>query len=787
MKRPIKEEKPGSGFEMDIFLMKLLKNYPWFIVCAIVFLAGGFLYLRYATPLYQVSAFVEIKPPVDGITMLGGSPFSSSSNSANRNVTDLTGEIFKLQSSLMLEEAIDSLKLNIEITESGKIKEVVRDRSDAPFDIAVNRKAFSRNSEIYKLQLESNSFIFQNDKTKFIGRYTVPFVVEGDTITISRKDIFSSSKNKDWQIRFLGRQETIAKYAGRLTVSLVAKGGSNMLQLLVKDEISSRAKQIVTLIIDAYDKSNFEFRNMAIRSEIEFLDKRLDSVNAELQIKENYIKNFKKQNRIVDVPSSASLALTNLSAVQTKKTENEYKQRLLVLIEDDLARTGSSRAERINVPGLQDADLVTLVAKYNDLVFQKNDVLEKGTAMDLRLPTLNTQLFEIKNNIQNRIRAIREELMTSNGFLDSQAGSFTDRFVSLPEKEKDYTEVNRLLNVKQTLYVFLLQKKEDKHIELASTNIQQTRVVDWKMSSIQDPKPIMVYGIALAAAMLLPTVWMLVFFMMDKKIASSKQVYDATLLPIAGEIGYVEKLKTELAIKANDVSPVAEQIRTLRTNISYLNGGEPRQVLLVTSGVSGEGKSFISLNLATALALGKKKVVLVEFDLRNPSLCDEVQVEYTQGVCDFLEGESSIEEIIQPVKYFESLFFVNSGSFLPADPGEIIHSKKMNLLFDYLRRNFDFVVLDTPPIEAVSDALILSKWADAFFFVVRHKYSLRSSLARVNQLHADKKVTNAALIINGIMPGDGFNNVHGYGYGYEGKLTKRKMADLVKINKPVVS
>jgi tyrosine-protein kinase Etk/Wzc len=271
-------------------------------------------------------------------------------------------------------------------------------------------------------------------------------------------------------------------------------------------------------------------------------------------------------------------------------------------------------------------------------------------------------------------------------------------------------------------------------------------------------------------------------FLLNKRIETPAEIYKATTLPIAGEIAYVGKMNEEMVMKADNVSPVAEQFRTLRTNISYLSQGTPNKVLLITSGISGEGKSFISLNLANTLAITNKKTVLIEFDLRNPSLAVHIGANSTTGMANYLAGETELSAIIQPVQQSENLFFISSGTPLPANPGEIILSNRMQLLFDYLRQHFDFIVMDTPPIEAVSDALSLGKWADSSFFVIRHKFSLRSSLVRMNRLYEDQKLPRPALIINGIKPGEGFNNVHGYGYGYGDMDKMKKKKNKVRSN-----
>jgi capsular exopolysaccharide synthesis family protein len=270
--------------------------------------------------------------------------------------------------------------------------------------------------------------------------------------------------------------------------------------------------------------------------------------------------------------------------------------------------------------------------------------------------------------------------------------------------------------------------------------------------------------------------------MLNNKIETREDIQTVTSLPIAGEI-ILDNSKADLVIAEETVSPIAEQFRTLRTNISYMGYGPDQKVLMVTSSMSGEGKSFVSLNLASSLAISNKKVALLEFDLRNPSLSERLGFKKSVGLTNFLRGELHLDEILQPVHESDNLVFLSAGTPLPLNPGEIILNSRMKLLFEYLKAHFDYIVMDTPPVEAVSDALSLGKQADLTFFVLRHKYSVRPSLKLINQLHQDQKLPHISLIINGIKPGYGFQHVYGYGYeyGHMGKMKKKKKSSDSKL------
>jgi capsular exopolysaccharide synthesis family protein len=347
----------------------------------------------------------------------------------------------------------------------------------------------------------------------------------------------------------------------------------------------------------------------------------------------------------------------------------------------------------------------------------------------------------------------------------------------MPAKEKQLIELNRVLEIKQSLYTFLLQKREDKNIQLASSEIAESRIIDNGLdTNMRIPDPKIVYAIALGLGLFLPALVILVRVILNNKVETRKDVESNTNLVIAGEIANVRKKSSEVVITANATTPEAEQFRTLRTNISYLVQGLSQKTLMITSGKSAEGKSFISLNLANSIAISGKKVALLEFDMRNPGLSKKMGLGETVGLSNYLLEEADVQDIIQPTAA-ENLFFLSSGAPIPLNAGELILNNRMPALFKYLKQHFDVVVVDTPPVGPVSDALNLSKWADYTFFVIRHKYTFRSSLQLVNKLNAEQKLPRLALVINGIQNNQDFNygNDYGYGYGYQAERKKKRL------------
>lgn len=757
-------------FETGLFLLKLRKNWFWILASVLLFFLGAYCYLRYSTPVYQAIAFLQIRSNESDNT-LGATPFTPATR-IDRNIPDLNGEIFKLQSSELIGKLVDSLKLDLRLTEQTRVNQAPVSLEELPFHISVKKDPHIIKRDEYRLTVDAAGFMLQSGNKTVRGGYGSPVIIATDTFFIQSSTAGAPPK-KTYLLQMLSRQQAIRECQAKLVVAPMAKGGLGMLQVAFSDPLPQRARRMAEVLIHEYDYVNFLFKNKALQSEMSFLDKRLEAVDKELESQENYVKNFKVSNKINDVSSSASQLLVNLSGIDSRKSDNEYKESLLRLVEVNLEN--GKTEERINVSGLQDADLLGLVAKYNDLVFQKKDILSQGTTRDLRLEPVNARLAETRQHIVRRVAAIRQELQANNRFLQSQEHSTESKFVVLPEKEKNYIQVNQLLNIKQTLLIFLLQRKEDKNMEFASAAMAGSRIVDWRTSRLQAQGPYTIYGAALAIGLIIPVTILLVRFLLNKKIETSADVYAATSLPVTGEIIFV-KSPGMPAVWTDNYSPLAEQFRTLRTNVAYLNKSGNKKIFLVTSTVSGEGKSFISLNLARALAMVNKKVVLLEFDLRNPCLSELLGFREKPGVAELLAGNASAELVVAPLADYANLHFIAAGNDTEGNASEMLMSDQLPKLFEYLRRNFDYVIIDSPPIEAVSDALNLGEYCDATLFVVRHKYTLRSSVNRLNQLAEQQKLPSPSIVINGIRPREGFNEALGYGYGYryQGKMGRKK-------------
>jgi tyrosine-protein kinase Etk/Wzc len=775
---PTEERQIGSAFDIKRFVAKIISNYYWFILTIAIFGTSAYLYLRYTQPLYEVSTFILVKGPNDamnstlgGSTFTGGAQMPSSGNMLNQ---DPSNEIFKLQSEVLLGEVVDSLQLDLSAVKFGRVRSKAEDIENLPFNINITKSSPESDLSIHKLFLTETAYSLQSEKKNIKGYYGQPLIVGGDTLVITLKSYAPQDFNIIYGLSVNKRSSAISQLSSRITVQPAAKAGPGMLQILVRDELPRRAKKIIDVLINKYDRANLEFKNQSLKKEIDFLSERVATVGNELLHQENMIRDFKVSNKVTDVSSSAAQLLSNLTNLDAKKTDNESKRQMVDLVESNI-RNSSGQEQVISITGtLGDAVLGTWIGKYNDKVLEKNRILDRGTTLDPRLGSINKELQDYRTNIMNSLANLKREIQANNDFIAAQERNTTSRFQTMPEKEKDYVQVNRLLTLKQSQYMFLLQKKEDKSIQLVSSQIGESRIIDSRTNNdILYPKRWMVYAIALGLALFLPAFIILLQMLLNKKIETRKDIENATSLPIAGEIELEPRTAKEIIVSTGYQTDIAEQFRSLRTNLIYLKQETAGKVFMVTSAIPGEGKSFVSINLANIMASTGKKVILVELDLRKPTLAKALGLNSRPGMTDFLITTDMLpHDVIQTNREYENLSFVTCGP-IPPNPGELILTKRLQTFFEYLRSNYDIIVIDTPPVGIVSDAIIIANYVDLTLFILRHRYSYRSSVQLLNELSENKKLQHVSIVINSIRRNKGFQKEIQGSYHYYLKDDKK--------------
>jgi tyrosine-protein kinase Etk/Wzc len=751
----IESNNPHGDHVMGQIWSKYSPYWPLFLFFLIMGGIAARFYLKYQTPVYESTATILIKDEKKGED---DSRIIESLNLLSTKKI-IENEIEVLKSKGLMMQVVKMLRLYAPISEKGKVKEISAYAS-CPVSIEVSNPdslvetkdpiLFTYDSAARKVTIQNKQYSLSQWVTTPYG--TLKFVPQNGT---SKGPFYFSLINP---------KALAFSLVSSLDVSAPNKLAS-VINITLRDEIPKRAEDILNELITVYDNAALSEKNKLADNTLNFLDERLGIVSHDLDSIEQKLKQYKSSTGTVDIGSQGTLFLQNVSANDQKLGEVNNQLNTLDIVENYVKSKDISGSIPSTV-GTSDPTLPQLLNKLYEDQLQYEKL--KRTMGDNNPAVLNqkAEIERIKPGILQNIQSQRENLQSSKNNLNATNNRYSSYLESIPQKERDIVEITREHNIKSSNYNFLLQKQEETKLSLLSS-ISPSSIIDKAQTSLApvSPKPKLIYAAALLLAFVLALGLVTINEMFKRTILYRKEIESYTSIPVVGEIIY-EKSKDPLVIGNGKRTFIAEQFRNLRTTLPYIGLNGERKKLQVTSTVSGEGKSFIVANLGIGLALAGKKVVVLEFDLSDPTLCDKLNVtEIDKGLTDYLTGDTKPEEIVKPTTVHENLFVVAAG-WLPENPSELIMSEKVPKLFDYLSGIFDYIIIDTAPVGLLSDAYVLSNYCDATLYVVRHKHTRKVSIQRLDANNKINALKNMAIVFNGIKSRGFGGNGYGYGYGY---------------------
>ena len=519
-----------------------------------------------------------------------------------------------------------------------------------------------------------------------------------------------------------------------------------------------------------YNRNANNDKNEIARKTAVFIKGRIDIISGELGITEDKLATFKQSAGLTDLATNAQLTLTGNSEYEKKRVENGTQLNLIDYLSNYISDAGNTNTVLpVNV-GLADESLSGLIGRYNELILERNRLLRTSSEKNPALVTLDGNIQSMLANIRTTMNSVRKGLLITKQDLEREAGKYTDRISNAPIQERRLISISRQQEIKASLYLMLLQKQEENSIALAAT-ADNARIIDRAMANDipASPKRSMIWLVALIIGIAIPVSIIYLINLLSFRIKGHDEVEKLTKLPIISDVPMAEDCKT-LAVEENNNNIMAEVFRGLRTNLLFSLNGDNRKVIMVTSTVSGEGKTFIASNLAMSFALLGKKVVLVGLDIRKPGLNKVFSLPHKiGGITSYLSNpqETDLMSLLLPSGVSPNLKIL-AGGIVPPNPTELLSREALPAAIDILRRNFDYVILDTAPVGMVTDTLMVAGAADASIYVCRMDYSHKSNFELLNNLTAANKLTNVSVVINGI---DMKKRKYGYYYGY-GKYGK---------------
>ncbi|MER2998974.1 GumC family protein [Pontibacter populi] len=754
-------EKPESN-DFKALLSKCLSKWYLFVLGLILCFGLAYFYIMYATPKYRIGSTILLKSDEkgNGISSNVSDYIDLDIISAGKNIDD---EIEVLKSKTLMKRVLTELSLQTSFFKDGYFKK------EEIYGKAIHIKVyiFSLDSAAYEEEL---TFSKLNNKQFTLGdSYGVSTYNFGDTLNTSygkfkivrNPQISGGTFPRKLYFNFNSIELTADKYNQDLIVEPV-NNKANVIRITLIEAVPQKGKDIINKLIEVYNKEALEDKNLVAANSMQFVDERLKDLTLELSNIEKNVENYKRQNKISDINSQTRLYLESASENNKKLAEWGVQIDVLESIERYLAKPGNQNKLVPSTLSIEDPTLLELISKFNELQLERNQVLRTASQSNFIVLTLDERLSGLRSDILENLSNIKRSLVITRDNLASRSGNFNSKIQQVPLLERELVDISRQQETKQELYLYLLKQREEAALTLAA-NVSNARIIDPALVELEpvEPKSNMIFLLAAFLGLGLPFSFIYLSSLLNNKVQQVGDIEEITATPILGEIAH-NAGKDSLVVREHSRTAISEHFRYILSNLKAIkNTGS--EVIVVTSSMSGEGKTFFSLNLAASLVMTGKKVLLMEFDLRNPKLLQALGLSFQEGISDYINtsDQVSIHEYIHPTGIDENLFVIGAGA-IPSNPTKMMMSEKIRDLIIDLRSFFDYVIIDTAPVGQVADAFNLAPYIDLAIYLARVNYTYKEQLKLANDVYENKKFNNMKIVLNDVKVG----NKYGYGYGY---------------------
>lgn len=736
-----------------------LPYWPLFLILLIIAMGGAYAYMHYASPVYESNARIMINDEMKGSEE--SKELQSLDIVAGNKTIDNETEV--IQSLSLLTKVVDTLGLYAPIYAEEKLKRISAYTISPVKIIAQNPEQITPAKKVYFAYSDKDKIVsFEGKNYPLDSWVTTQY---GVLKFIQNPELLKQSEPVKGKLYFsLSQPKAVAESISKNLKVATSSKMSSILGLNYKDEVPQRAEDVLNGILSMYINTSLSDKNALAANTLSFLQDRLVNVTKDLSGIEQKLQQYKAEKGAIDISTQGKFFLQNVSANDQKISEASMQLAALEQVEKYVRSKDNAGGIVPSTLGLTDPTLSTLVSNLYTSELEV-DRLKKTTGDNNPLmQQASDRIDRIKPGILENIQNQRASLLAMQRNISSTNNNYSSVLQAMPEKERQIIDISREQSVKNAIYTFLLQKKEETALSYAS-KVADSKVIDQANSTDEpvSPNNKIVYLTALLAAMMVGVGIVFGRETMNQKIMFRKEIEEYTNRPVIGEITS-QSAKDPVLIEYDKRTFIAEQFRMLRMTLSNFGNNGQHKRLLVTSSIAGEGKSFIASNLALSLAMTGKKIVLVDFDLNNPSLSHKLDINHAPGVSEFLQNEATADEIKIQTTLHENLSFIPAGD-LPNNPSELMMNGRPEQLLNHLSEKFDYVIVDSAPVLPVTEAYILSPLCDATIYVVRHGYTPKIFVERIDENNKINQLKNVAIVFNGIKA-RGFNKNYGYGYGY---------------------
>ena len=778
----VNEEEESSSFNLRSIITLIYLNWYWILLSAIVCYAGAKLYLRYTPPTYSADMKVFIKE--QGTTKRSSSVATLEELGVISTTSGFGNEMEILASTAIAARTVQTLKLYTSYRMEGRvIDQELYKNSPIIVDLAegnlrdlqtrINLVVTRKNSGIHVEGNIGGANPFTHDVKDLPA--TVPTAV--GPLIFQRNAGYKMPSDRKLFVTIDPVINAGRRYAGKVVVS-GAQENISVATVRMVDTQMERALDYLGEILNSYNDDANDDKNAVAEKTRQFIDDRIAVIRRGLDSTEANLESYKRSHELINLANNATSALSGSQSYQKEQVNMQTQLTLLKSLIDYTSNPSNMRQIIPSNLGLSNAQLASSIDQYNSIVQERNRLLKTSSESNPTVARLTAQLEDLWPAIGTSLRTLYQDLMVQKSSIDNQYQMYSSRVSSTPTQERVLGNIDRQQEIQSSLYLMLLQKREQNYISMAS-EASKARVID-------APKPLgkvapdsrkIIMG-AVALGLILPIILLFLLSLMRYRIEGRNDIEQLTKLPILADIplAKVEKDSAGIVVNKNKNGMMEEAFRGLRTNLRFVLP-DPEKVVAVTSCIPGEGKTFVASNLAMSLALLGKRVLIIGLDIRKPRLAEMFKMEdRKKGITSFLVLEKPDYDLLEAQisnSGFDKNLDILPAGVIPPNPTELISRHVLDDAINYLRTKYDFIVLDTPPIGLVSDTLELARTADATVVVTRADYSIKANFEMINAIAKDKKMPKVNLVLNGIDLKKKYGYYYGYGkYGSYGKSGK---------------
>jgi capsular exopolysaccharide synthesis family protein len=763
--------------KVDLFLSK----WKFIIICLFLVIGFAYVYLRYANYEYRATASIKINEEKQNKQLPELTALQNYGLFSN-DFAKVDDEIEIIKSRTLIQKVVEDLKLNISYYVRGKIKE-----QEIYINPPVKLSFFESDSLINTV--DTTLYIKIKSPTKFLlsskesnelldleGSDAKEYAFGDRIITgfgdfvITPNTIDEPLKNgTSIKIQMKPVTTVVERYQGNIKVS-TSKEGSNILKLSLTEGLKDKAKLILDKLIEKYNEDVISDKQLIVQATSDFINNRLNIVSNELEQVDFTAETLQKNNRLTALASQSDIFLQSEKENESKLITTANQIQLIDYMKDHINQKNSNSDLLPADVGIADNSVAQITKSHNELVLQRNRLLKNSTEKNPTVINLNNQIEALKENLNQSLNNIRSANEITLNSLNREDERISAQIYSAPTKARQFRDVKRQQDIKESLYLYLLQKREETAISLGLSS-PNAKIVDSAYATVLpvSPKPSFVYLAAFLLGLAIPMGLIYVRDILDTKIHDKNDLSKVVNIPFIGDIPQSDKKKR--LVSKIDYSPKAEAFRIIRTNIDFMlkdSHSKKCKTIFITSTTSQEGKSHTSINLASSLSHSQKKVLLLETDIRVPRVNEYLNIKIEKGLTDYISDSNlSVDDVTVSLKDNTFLNIIPSGT-IPPNPADLLMSERMSHLFELAKKSYDYIIVDTAAVGLVTDTFLISHFADMFIYVVSANKIDKRQLHIAQTLYDEKRLPNMSMLLNGT------TKKKGYGYGYGSSPNKKK-------------